>query len=315
MAKRSRGRHEGGGRRRPRSRDREESTHEVSVQEQPLRADQTPPPLAPDEMANVTAEEEWPPNVQDYSHDGETARDSRGVSPDDLGDLHPDVEDPEADTGEQALGELPDPWKDGALTERSATAGQSPGPATGTPTKDEPLIEPLPDSAMIMGSIETHSADQTPSATHERPVSIDEYAFEDVSHTRSVKPTPKRMSSGKVILLTTAIALVLLGTFVVAGIMLSDRSGKRSPQKGTGSILVRTEPAAACTVFVNGSPTELLAPGNSMLLGDLPARQYDISVRCVGYEPFDRKETVKPDEVTLINASLKPEPSESNRTP
>lgn len=313
MAKRSRGRQDGGGKRRTHSRDPQESTNEVSVQQQPLRPDQTPPPLDPDEMREITAEENWPPNVQDYSNDGETARDSRGVSPDDLGDLDPDVEHPQPDTGERALGNLPDPWKDGDSPPRSLN--QDPGPTTGTPTKDEPLIEPLPDSAMIIGSIETHSADKTPLATHERPVSIDEHAFEDVSRTRSVKPTPKRMSSGKVISLTAAIALVLLGTFVVAGIMFSNRSGKRSRQKGTGSILVRTEPAAACTVFINGRPTELLAPGNSMLLGDLPAKQHDVSVRCVGYQPFDRKETVKPDEVTLLNASLRPETSESSQKP
>ena len=123
------------------------------------------------------------------------------------------------------------------------------------------------------------------------------------------------MSSAKVIMLTAAIVMVLLGTFIVAGVILSKGSATRSPQKGNGSILVRTEPAAACTVFINGSPTELLAPGNSMLLGDLPAKQYDISVRCIGYEPFDRKETVKPDEVTLINASLSPATRESSQKP
>jgi hypothetical protein len=208
--------------------------------------------------------------------------------------------------------------QDEALPTAQAEAVPAAQP-TGRPARLAGANEAGPESAAEPEELDSDVAGLVTAGTIELPLSeaVVSSAAGTAAHEQVETSQPhntdhvrvrEETSSARVILIAATAALVLLGLAAVGLLMLTS-SGRRSMggAPASGSLLVRTNPAAGCTVFVDQKPSGLIAPGDSLLIEDLPARTYEVSVRCIGFVPYTKAVELEGGKVSLVKATLERE--------
>jgi hypothetical protein len=95
--------------------------------------------------------------------------------------------------------------------------------------------------------------------------------------------------------------LILAGT--VALVLFIWTRGDESAE--SGSVVVSTTPAAACSVSVGfGPPRGLLRPGSSFRLSNVPSGRHLVTVECLGFRAYTAAVEVKPGQASIVVAPL-----------
>jgi hypothetical protein len=95
--------------------------------------------------------------------------------------------------------------------------------------------------------------------------------------------------------------LILAGTVVLVLFIWTrgDESGE------SGSVVVSTTPAAACSVSLGlGPPRGLLRPGSSFRLSNVPSGRHLVTVECPGFRAYTVAVEVKPAQASIVVAPL-----------
>jgi len=108
----------------------------------------------------------------------------------------------------------------------------------------------------------------------------------------------RRFSSTQIIVFAAALTLVLVGIIAVITLLPGKRAGT------PGTIVVTSEPPAACTISLDDTAKGLLSPGAAVNLTGIAAGSHHIAVNCVGYKPFATDIEVEGGGVNTVVARL-----------
>jgi len=166
------------------------------------------------------------------------------------------------------------------------------------------------DAVAVESSVTVEGIDDTMSTgyfQHKQPPAPREVVGQDDSDswTKMVDTRKKRrISSTQIIIVATCLTLVVAGLVVLLLVMHKRGQRSHTGYSSSGSVIVTTKPAAACTVSLNASRKTLLSPGESISLSGVTPGAHKLMVNCVGYQPFHISIKVTAAQVTYVEAKL-----------
>jgi serine/threonine protein kinase len=149
---------------------------------------------------------------------------------------------------------------------------------------------------------------QRAAAAGRRPQAGDHGSDGPDTTTRLAQPAARRrLSSTHIIIVAACLTLVVAGLVVL--LFVGKQQGKlaRKAARQRGGVLISTTPPAACSVALDTSIKRLLSPGESLSLSGVSIGEHQVSVSCVGYQPFKIAIQVNPSQVTQVEARLRKE--------
>ena len=177
--------------------------------------------------------------------------------------------------------------------------------------RSSPQSQPNPqDAVAVESSVTVEGIDDTMSTgyfQHKQPPVPREVVGQDDSDswTKMVDTRKKRrISSTQIIIVATCLTLVVAGLVVLLLVMHKRGQRSHTGYSSSGSVIVTTKPAAACTVSLNASRKTLLSPGESISLSGVTPGAHKLMVNCVGYQPFHISIKVTTAQVTYVEAKL-----------